>query len=321
MIKTALFDNLRMPLVIEFEPGQTGRGKPEKLFAVCREKKDFLSDNLHNFGALLFRGFGLTSEADLAKFAAAFSGKDLLNYTGGASPRSRLEGKVYTSTEYPPDLTLALHNELSYADKFPRLLFFCCAAQPETGGETSIADSRRILNGIEPEVVRVFRRKGVMYVRNLDANKGSGYSWQDAFETEDKRAVEKHCREIGADFVWRGNDILSLSQIRPAIAVHPETGEEVWFNQAHCFHPSALDAKTYQHFIAQMPEDDFRLNARFGDGSLIPIEMLEQIRAISASETVLFPWRAGDVLVLDNLLAAHGRMPFAGARKIILAMS
>jgi hypothetical protein len=70
-----------------------------------------------------------------------------------------------------------------------------------------------------------------------------------------------------------------------------------------------------------MPEDDFRLNAKFGDGSPIPIEMLEQIRAVLTSETVLFPWRAGDVLVLDNLLAAHGRMPFNGARKIILAMT
>ena len=321
MIKAALFDSLRMPFVIEPESVQPKHGAPETLFAVCREKKEFLIENLHRCGALLFRGFGISTEADLGRFAAEFSGKDLLNYTGGASPRSRLEGKVYTSTEYPPDLTLALHNELSYADEFPRLLFFCCAIQPETGGETSIADSRRILNKIEPEIVRVFKQKGVMYIRNLDANKGSGYSWQDAFETEDKNEVETYCRAVGGDFEWKPDGGLRLSQTRPATIVHPETGAEVWFNQAHGFHPSALDAKTYQDFISQMPEDDFRLSARFGDGSPIPVEMLEQIRTVLTSETVLFPWRGGDVLVLDNLLAAHGRMPFTGARKIILAMT
>jgi alpha-ketoglutarate-dependent taurine dioxygenase len=321
MIKAAHFESLRMPFVVEPESVQPTRGAAETLFAVCCQKKEFLIENLRRCGALLFRGFGITNEADLERFAAEFSGKDLLNYTGGASPRSRLEGKVYTSTEYPPDLTLALHNELSYADQFPRLLFFCCAIQPETGGETSIADSRRILNKIEPEIVRVFKQKGVMYIRNLDANKGSGYSWQDAFETEDKNEVETYCRTVGADFEWKPNRGLRLSQTRPAAILHPETGEEVWFNQAHGFHPSALDANTYQEFISQMSEEDFRLNAKFGDGSPIPVEMLEQIRAVLTSETVLFPWRAGDVLVLDNLLAAHGRMPFTGARKIILAMT
>lgn len=321
MIKAALFDNKRMPFVIEPESVQSEREAAEKLFALCREKKDFLIENLHRCGALLFRGFGVSSEADLERFSAEFSGSNLLNYTGGASPRSRLEGKVYTSTEYPPDLTLALHNELSYAEEYPRLLFFCCVIAPETGGETSIADSRRILNRIEPEIARIFKQKGVMYIRNLDANKGSGYSWQDAFETEDKQEVENHCRSVGADFEWKTNGDLRLSQTRPATAVHPETAEEVWFNQAHGFHPSSLDAKTYQAFISVMPEEDFRLNAKFGDGSPIPIEMLEQIRAVLTSETVLFPWQAGDVLVLDNLLAAHGRMPFSGARKIILAMA
>ncbi|MDQ4121473.1 MAG: TauD/TfdA family dioxygenase [Acidobacteriota bacterium] len=310
-----------MPFVIEPETAQTELEASGELLAVCREKKDFLIENLRRYGALLFRGFGITSEADLERFSAEFSGKKILNYTGGASPRSRLEGKVYTSTEYPPDLTLALHNELSYAEEYPRLLFFCCVIVPETGGETSIADSRRILNRIESEIVRVFRQKGVMYIRNLDASKGSGYSWQDAFETEDKLEVEAHCRAMGADFEWKPNDVLRLSQTRPATVVHPETGEEVWFNQAHGFHPSALDERTYQAFISVMPEEDFRLNAKFGDGSEIPKEMLEQVRAVLASETVLFPWRAGDVLVLDNLLAAHGRMPFTGARKIILAMA
>jgi hypothetical protein len=31
-------------------------------------------------------------------------------------------------------------------------------------------------------------------------------------------------------------------------------------------------------------------------------------------------WRKGDVLVLDNMLAAHGRRPFTGGRRIATAI-
>lgn len=320
MIKSGFFNHAKMPLMIE--PAiDSDFAESRNLGEICLAEKEFLRRSLQRFGALLFRGFDAADENCLERFAREFSAREPLNYSGGASPRSRLKGKVYNSTEYPPNLRLALHNELSYTNEFPRYLFFCCIVAPESGGETSIADSRQILNRIEPEIREIFRRKKVMYVRNLDSQKGSGYSWQDAFETDDKSEVERKCRTLGTEFEWRPNGNLRLSQTRPASVFHPETGEEVWFNQAHGFHPSALDAETYQFFIQQMPEDDFRLNAKFGDGSAIPVRMLDRIRAVLDGETVLFPWRAGDVLILDNLLAAHGRMPFSGARKIILAMT
>lgn len=40
-----------------------------------------------------------------------------------------------------------------------------------------------------------------------------------------------------------------------------------------------------------------------------------------AAEMSLFGWRAGDLLVADNVLAAHGRMPFSGARRVLLSMT
>jgi alpha-ketoglutarate-dependent taurine dioxygenase len=49
--------------------------------------------------------------------------------------------------------------------------------------------------------------------------------------------------------------------------------------------------------------------------------MLEHIREVLRQETIPVKWQKGDILIVDNILAAHGRMPFSGARRIVLAMT
>jgi hypothetical protein len=278
---------------------------------------------LTEHGALLLRGWGIGDLAGFQQLVAELNADDpLLAYAGGASPRNALGEGVYSSTEYPADMTLSLHNELSYAGVHPRRLYFFCLVPAESGGETTLADSRRILAGIDRVVVEEFRTKGIRYGRNLSPVKGGGYSWQEAFETDDPAEAEAGCRRIGADFEWRDGGVLRMSQVRPATAFHPETGEEVWFNQADGFHPSALAPALYEAMLAECgSEDAFRLTVRFGDGSPIPLAALEHIRQVLREETIPHRWHRGDVLVLDNHLAAHGRMPFTGERRIALAMS
>jgi hypothetical protein len=282
-------------------------------------------DRLTQHGALLFRGWDLHSLADFSSFVEAFSGDaPPFGYAGGASPRQRLSdaGAVYSSTEYPPEMILSLHNELSYADVWPRTLYFFCLVPAPVGGETSIADSRRILAALDPALVETFRRRRLRYVRNLSPVKGSGYSWQEALETDDPAEAERECARIGADWEWREGGVLRISQMRDATAVHPATGEEVWFNQADGFHPSALLPDVYAAALAEVgSEDRFRLNVTYGDGEPIERERLDHIRSVLTAETIPHRWEAGDVLVIDNLLTAHGRLPFTGPRKIALAMT
>lgn len=321
MIKTGFINSKKLPLVVETERESSGKSGFKTLLSILREQGEFLHEKLLEHGAVLFRGFSVHTASKLEEFAREFSGRELLNYAGGVSPRIELRGGVYTSTEYPPNLTLSLHNELSYSENYPCHLYFCCLIAARNGGETSLGDSRQILKNIDPVIVGLFKARKVRYDRNLSGVKGSGYSWQEAFETEDKTTVENHCRKISAEFKWKDNGGLRISQIRPATAFHPETCEEVWFNQADGFHPSNLDRETYRELIQIIPEKDFRLNSCFGDGSSIDLSILNHIRRVLGNETVLVSWQAGDVLIVDNLLAAHGRMPFSGARKIILAMT
>lgn len=308
-------------------PAATGpypHARIEALLAAVGEERDTLSAKLRAHGALLFRSPACSTLRDFARFVTAFSGsEERFGYAGGASPRKGLgKAGLYSSTEYPAHLVLPLHNELSYADIHPKRLFFFCLTAPEQGGETTLGDSRRILERIDAGVVERFKTLGIRYVRNLSPAKGSGYSWQEALETEDREEAEACCRRIGAAFEWRPGGGLRMTQVRPATTLHPESGEEVWFNQADGFHPSVLPPEIYAEMLGHCgSEDGFRLNVSYGDGSPIETDALEHVRDVIRAETIPHRWRRGDILVIDNLIAAHGRMPFSGARNIALAMT
>jgi alpha-ketoglutarate-dependent taurine dioxygenase len=320
-MKTGFLNHRKLPLVVEIDDGDGSALEPEALIELCLTHGEFLHRQLLEWGALLVRGCGALAPADFARFVREFSGKSLIDYVGGASPRVKLGDGVYTSTEYPQNYTLSLHNELSYTYRWPERLYFCCVTASGQGGETSLGDSRAILRGLDEKVVREFKSKGIKYVRNLHGGTGSGYSWQEAFETADRRVIEEHCRAGGIGFRWRDDGGLTLSEVRPATALHPLTGEEVWFNQADGFHPSGIDRETYALLISEMKEEEFRLNSYYGDGAPLDLSMLAHAREVMRRETTLVPWRVGDILILDNLLTAHGRMPFTGARRILLAMT
>ena len=54
-----------------------------------------------------------------------------------------------------------------------------------------------------------------MYVRNYGDR--LGLSWQEAFQTDDKRVVEEHCRRDSIEFEWKDENRLRTKQIRPAV--------------------------------------------------------------------------------------------------------
>lgn len=59
----------------------------------------------------------------------------------------------------------------------------------------------------------------------------------------------------------------------------------------------------------------------FADGSPIPDEYVLQVRDRGLENAVNVDWYEGDLLLIDNLLVGHGRRPFTGPRRILVAMS
>jgi hypothetical protein len=58
----------------------------------------------------------------------------------------------------------------------------------------------------------------------------------------------------------------------------------------------------------------------FGDGEPISESDIGVIDEAYRQATVRESWKPGDVMLVDNILAAHGREPFRGSRKIAVAM-
>jgi alpha-ketoglutarate-dependent taurine dioxygenase len=283
----------------------------------ARTNKEHLLVELREYGAVLFRGFGVDSIAGLREFAMVFT-PQLVPYLERRSPRTELGQNIYTSTIHPADQYIHFHNTTSFSHQWPLKLWFSCIHPAEWEGRTPISDIRVVLNRMDPKIRQKFEDLGVMYVSNY--YEGMGLSWQTTFQTEDRPEVEAYCRGHGIDYEWIGGDRLRTKQVRHAVAIHPATGERAWFNQAHHFHVTSLEPEVTKTLLATYRDEDLPRNSYYGDGSPIEQETLEHIAECYEAAKTDFLWEKGDVIMLDNMLVAHARTPYRGERLIALAL-
>jgi alpha-ketoglutarate-dependent taurine dioxygenase len=269
-------------------------------------------------GAVLIRGLKMPGSTQFGKILSILFGSELLEYVYRSTPRTGLRGNVYTATEYPASETIPQHNENSYSRNWPNRIGFMCLLPPETGGETPLGDSRVVYNMLPAPVRDKFEEKGVMYVRNYST---LDLPWSVVFQTQDKSEVEDYCNAREIRYEWLEDDSLRTSQVNPATAVHPRTGEKIWFNQAHLFHASSLGKEIAETLLASFGEENMPRNSYYGDGSAIEPEVLDLIRAAYEHTKIKFAWQKNDLLLLDNMLFTHGRESYTGPRKVLVGMA
>ncbi|WP_434700398.1 amino acid adenylation domain-containing protein [Pseudomonas sp. D1-1] len=277
--------------------------------------RDKVENWLREHGGILFRGFDLPTPADFEAFCQALCPQLYGQY--GDLPKKEGGKNIYKSTPYPKDRMILFHNESAHQHRWPRRQWFYCETPATSGGATPIVDSRQVYGELPAWLQANLRRKQLMYVRNFSAS--LDVSWQHFFQTEDRAEVERICRESNIEFQWRGANDLHTRQVCPAVILHPLTGEESFFNQIQLYHPAFLDADIREQFLrdgeAAMPRQVF-----YGDGSDLEPAAIDAINAAYDRCAVRFDWQQGDVVMLDNMLAAHARDPFEGERKIVVAM-
>jgi alpha-ketoglutarate-dependent taurine dioxygenase len=285
-------------------------------------------------GALLLRHFPVETAEQFATVIQSIVGRPLMDYRGGEGSRKKVAEGVYTSTEAPPQFHIPLHHELSCSNSPPDYIcFYCDIAPTPRSGQTILGKTETITQEImsRPDIWNFFNGRKIKYI-SRHPSKGSFFSkinsthktWQDAFETNDQEEVERICQAKGLEFQWLGNWI-EVTRVVPAIQ-DPDAyfDHPYWFNQVHLYHANPrLRGGWMNHLLANLlyiiPTTN-QYDVQLEDGTPIPREIAYSIYDVLEQNTIKFDWQKGDVLLLDNRRALHGRASYSGQRRILASM-
>lgn len=275
------------------------------------EHRDVVVGGLNDHGAVLLRGFDVATPDALTAVTTVLYEK---NYATAEHPRQVIDGQVVTPVDYPPELELFWHNEDSFNRIWPATLAFACARAADEGGETTVVDGVHVWKMLRPGVRAEFQEKGVRYIRRFIP--GLGLPWTTVFATENRAEVERRCAADGMSWTWE-HDILTTVAHRPAVM--STQGEQAWFAQILHWHEACIDPETREAMRAGLGGLLPR-SVTFGDGSPISDDIVDELIDVCRASEYPMRWQPGDVLFVNNRRAAHGRRPYRGSRKILVAL-
>lgn len=281
------------------------------------EQGEAIRAELHRSGCLMIRGVPVRDASDFARVRDVLLPKRA-SYKEKATPRTDFGEGVFSSTDLPAAQPIRLHNENSYTLDFPTVLLFGCVTAPESGGATTVGDMRRALELIPADLRERFATRGWLLVRNF--SELAGLPWHTSFATDDPAQVEAYCRENVIGHEWLPDGELRTRQRRSAIITHPVTGERTWFNHVAFWSRWSLDPDVRDVLLDTYGDDGLPFDTYVGDGTPLTEAEAAALNQVYDQVTLRETWQEGDLLLVDNILCAHGREAFQGARKILVAM-
>jgi hypothetical protein len=271
-----------------------------------------LETELCQSGAILFRGFPIDSAESFDEFSNAF-GYPNFTYQESLSNAVRINftKRVFTANEAPKEVEIFLHHEMAQTPISPSKLFFFCKSAADEGGATPLCRSDMLFAELAQEMPALaadFVKKGLKYTTHMpaqdDHGSGQGRSWLSTLSVETKEEAESKLAELGYSWQWTSDGSLkATTPVLPAVIDLGE-GRQVFYNQL-------IAAYMGWKGVRENPSSAIT----FGDGTAIPVEGLERAVALSKKFTFDLPWQDGDVALVDNYIAMHGRKSYSGERK------
>jgi len=268
-------------------------------------------------GAVLLRGLPLATPEDFDAAVTAF-GFPNFSYADSLSNAYRLNftERVFSANEAPPEVTIFLHHEMAQTPIYPSKLFFFCQSAPETGGATPICRSDILwerLTTERPSFAADCKDKGLKYSNVMpaeaDTQSGMGRSWQSTFSADTREAAEARMTDLGYTWKWQSNgDLRATTPTLPAVRDLGD-GRHSFFNQLIAAFNGWKDTR-----------NDPSKAITFGDNTLLDPEDVATANALADNCTFDLPWQPGDLALVDNYTAMHGRRTFTGPRKILASL-
>lgn len=284
----------------------------EQAIQFVQDNLTALEEKLADSGALLFRGFPIEAAETFDAFSAGF-GYPNFTYQESLSNAVRINftERVFTANEAPKDVEIYLHHEMAQTPISPSKLFFFCVSAADEGGATPLCRSDKLfekLREVNPTLADDFAEKGLKYTTYMpadnDATSGQGRSWKSTLSVETLEEAEAKLADLGYSWEWlEDGSLKAITPVLPAV-LSLDNGVEVFYNQL-------IAAYMGWKGVRENPSRAIT----FGDGSAIPAEGLEQVVALADEFTFDLAWQDGDVALVDNYMAMHGRRPFTGDRK------
>jgi alpha-ketoglutarate-dependent taurine dioxygenase len=268
-------------------------------------------------GAVLLRGLPLASPEDFDAIVSAF---DFLNFSYDDSLsnayRINYTPRVFSANEAPPEVTIFLHHEMAQTPSPPGKLFFFCQIAPAEGGATPICRSdilwERLVEqrpGFADDCKNIGLKYSNVMPAEADKSSGMGRSWQSTFSAETCEAAEARMTALGYTWEWQPNgDLRATTPVLPAVRDLGD-GRSSFFNQLIAAFNGWKDTR-----------NDPAKSITFGDGT--PLDPADVAAASTLADEVTFdlPWQSGDLALVDNYTAMHGRRTFKGTRKVLASL-
>jgi hypothetical protein len=276
-----------------------------------------LCAHAEKFGAVLFRGFSIADHNQFDKFVTAFEFENFpYDQSLSNAVRVNYTPRVFSANEAPADITIYLHHEMAQTPIYPSKLFFYCEDPADQGGATPICRSDKLLTEMVsrlPEFTASSERLGLKYSNVMpaanDAKSGMGRSWQSTFRAETQPQAEQRMTELGYSWQWLDDGCLrATTPVLPAIR-EVSGGRKTFFNQLIAAFKGWKDSR-----------NDPSKSITFGDGTPLDRDTVLQVAEIAEELTYDLQWQAGDVALVDNMVAMHGRRTFSGTRKVLASL-
>lgn len=175
-----------------------------------------------------------------------------------------------------------------------------------------------MLDRVPPAIAAKYRASGWLLTRHYHA--GVGQSLESAFGSTDRSSIAAYCDHNLIGPRWLDDGLLRTVQRRTAILRHPVTGEESLFGHMSFWSRWSLAPEIQDILRTAYGDERLPFDTRYGDGQPMPEAEMVALNETYARCACQEPWRVGDVLLVDNVLACHGREPFRGSRRIAVAM-